>query len=215
MSPLLKVCGITSKADSEMLIAHKVEALGFNFWSQSKRYITPEDAGAFANGLKGKILRVGVFVNETQENVLQLFADDVIDVAQFHGDESIEYCQNFAAHGYPFIKAIGVANADSLDSIGEYGADAILLDAHAPLVYGGTGDTFDWDLANELKRQNPDLAIILAGGITAENAGKAAEQVAPVMLDVASGAEISPGVKDLTKITAIQAAIVSASAKLA
>ena len=207
----LKVCGITTKDDAYALVDMRVEALGFNFWPKSKRYISAENALAFSPQLENKIVRVGVFVNQDPEEILQLLRDNVIDIAQLHGDESFEYCQAFAKHGFPFIKAIGVANADSLDRITDYHADAILLDAHAPLVYGGTGDTFDWNLAKDVMVKHPDLPIILAGGITAENAGLAAKQVVPCILDVASGAEVSPGVKDFDKVKAMQEAIYSAN----
>ncbi len=202
-----KVCGITTASDAEKLVKLGVEALGLNFWPQSKRYISAQDAELFSPQLQGKIVRVGVFVNQSAEEILQLFKGNVIDIAQLHGHESFEYCQAFSKHGFPFIKAIGVANKDSLARIKEYHANAILLDAHAPLVYGGTGDTFDWNLANEVMRDHPELPIILAGGITAKNAAQASKEVNPCILDVASGAEISPGVKDFEKVRAIQEAI--------
>ena len=205
----LKVCGITKNEDALLLITQGVEALGFNFWSKSKRYISPELALTFAPSLKGKILRVGVFVNADQKEIISLLENNVIDVAQLHGDEDVAYCQKFAQSGYPFIKAIGVADADSLENLLDYQASAILLDAHAPDVYGGTGDTFDWNLAKQVITQYPDLPIILAGGITAENAAEATAQVKPCALDVASGAEISPGIKDFDKVSAIQKAIQS------
>jgi len=200
----LKICGITSLEDALQLVELKVEALGLNFWPQSKRYITPEKAATFTTALKGKILRVGVFVNAAQDDILKLLQDEVIDVAQLHGDEDIAYCQQFATSGYPFIKAIGVANADSLNNISDYHATAILLDAHAPEIYGGTGNTFDWHLAKEVIEQNPKLPVILAGGITAQNAADAYDTVHPHAVDVASGAEISPGIKDFDKVIAIQ-----------
>lgn len=203
----LKICGTTSPEDANLLITQGVEALGFNFWEKSKRYITPKLALTFSPSLAGKILRVGVFVNANQKEIISLLENNVIDVAQLHGDEDVAYCQKFAQSGYPFIKAIGVANADSLENLLDYRASAILLDAHAPDVYGGTGDTFDWNLAKQVIDQYPNLPIMLAGGITAKNAAEATSQVRPCALDVASGAEISPGIKDFDKIGAIQKAI--------
>lgn len=203
----LKVCGITSQADAQQLVHEGIPALGVNFWPKSKRYVTPEAAAEFLPALKGKILRVGVFVNAEPADVLELLENDIIDVAQFHGDESPEYCAPFADAGWPFIRALGVKNADSLQNITNYKATAILLDAHAPGVYGGTGDTFDWNLAKRVIAENPDLPIMLAGGITADNAAEATAAVHPAALDLASGSESSPGVKDFDKIRAIQAAI--------
>ena len=207
----LKVCGITTRTDAEQLISEGIPALGVNFWPKSKRYVTPEAAAEFLPTLKGLILRVGVFVNAEPADVLALLENDIIDVAQFHGDESPEYCAPFADAGLPFIRALGVKNADSLQNITDYRATAILLDAHAPGVYGGTGDTFDWNLAKRVIAENPDLPIMLAGGITSANAAEATEAVHPAALDLASGSESSPGVKDFDKIRAIQAAINSVS----
>ena len=206
----LKVCGITTESDLVGLIDHGVEALGFNFWPQSKRYIEPSSAAKFSPDYAGKILRVGVFVNAVQAEVFSLLDEGVIDVAQLYGDESVEYCQAFVQRGYAFIKAIGVKNSGSLEHVADYGATAILLDAHAPDVYGGTGDTFDWNLALRVMEVNPHLPIMLAGGITAENAAEATLRVRPCALDVASGAESSPGVKDFTKVAALVAAVESA-----
>lgn len=209
----LKVCGITTKSDALQLADLKVSALGFNFWPKSKRYVTPEHVATFTKSLKGLIQRVGVFVNEEPSKIMELLEQDIIDIAQFHGDEDIQYCQAFAKSGYPFIKAIGVSSAEALQSLPSYQASAILLDAHAPEVYGGTGDTFDWNLAKDVIAEHPELPIILAGGITPHNAAKATATVAPHALDLASGAEISPGIKDFDKVIAIQQAIRSANQK--
>ena len=203
----LKVCGITTEADAQKLVDLSIPAMGINFWEKSKRYLAPEIGETFLPAFTGKILRVGVFVNAKIEYVLNLLENNLIDIAQFHGDETPEYCQQFKLSNYPFIKAIGVKNADSLGHLSDYGANTILLDAHAPDVYGGTGDTFDWNLAVEVQQKHPDMPIILAGGITAENAEDATRAVQPVALDVASGAEISPGIKDIEKVKAIQAGI--------
>lgn len=206
-STSLKVCGVTTRADAQQLVAEGIPALGVNFWPQSKRYVTPTAAADFLPELKGEILRVGVFVNAAAADVFALLEQDLIDVAQFHGDESPAYCAPFADAGIPFIRALGVKNADSLQNITAYRATAILLDAHAPGVYGGTGDTFDWNLARQVIGENPDLPIMLAGGITADNAAEATAAVRPAALDLASGSESAPGVKDFDKIRAIQAAI--------
>jgi len=203
----LKICGICSKEDAQKLIDHQVDALGFNFWAKSKRYIPPQEAKNIVDELNGFIVKVGVFVNAKPSAIYELFENGTIDVAQLHGDEDANYCQKFASYGYPFIKAIGVNSADSLNNLKEYHATSILLDAHAPDVYGGTGDTFDWNLAKHVIADHPDLPIILAGGITPHNAASATREVSPCALDVASGAEISPGIKDFDKIISIQRAI--------
>ena len=177
-----------------------------NFWPQSKRYLAAEDA-AWLHGLAGEILRVGVFVNEAPELPLRLFLDGLLDVVQLHGDETPEDTAAYRDAGVPFIKAIGVKTRDDLVRATDYGAVAMLLDAHAPGIYGGTGETFDWELASIFRRDHPELPVILAGGIVPENAALAVMSVVPAALDIASGAEISPGVKDLAKVTAFLTAL--------
>jgi phosphoribosylanthranilate isomerase len=202
----LKICGVTTRADADQLVTMGVDALGVNFWPKSKRYRAAGEA-AWLRELAGKILRVGVFVNEPPALPLHLVSEGYLDVVQLHGDESPEDAAAFRDAGIPFIKAIGVKTRADLDRATEFGAAAILLDAHAPGVYGGTGEVFDWEVASDFRRQHPDLPIILAGGIVPENAGLAAMSVQPAALDVASGAEISPGIKDFQKVAAFLAAL--------
>ncbi len=202
----LKICGVTTRSDAERLIELGVDALGINFWPQSKRYLAPEQAG-WLRDLAGRILRVGVFVNEPAELPLSLIKAGLIDVIQLHGDETPEDVVIYQNFSVPFFKAIGVKTLDDLDRALEFRAHAILLDAHAPGVYGGTGETFDWNAAVDFKSRYPELPIILAGGIVPENAGLAAATVAPAALDIASGAEISPGIKDFNKVSALLAAL--------
>lgn len=201
----LKICGVTRREDAERLVEMKTPALGVNFWRKSKRYLAPEDAG-WLGLLAGRILRVGVFVNENPDLPLRLVRDGLLDVVQLHGDESPEDAAVFRDAAIPFIKAIGVRSLADLDRAAEYGAAAVLLDAHAPGVYGGTGEMFDWDTAVEFKNEHPHIPVLLAGGIVPENAARAIAAVRPAALDVASGAELSPGVKDFTKIAALLAA---------
>jgi phosphoribosylanthranilate isomerase len=199
----LKICGVTLIEDADRLIDLGVQALGVNFWPHSKRYLSPEDARGMLPRLTGKITRVGVFVNAEPELPRQLIEDGIIDLAQFHGDESPDYCAPFAQAGLPFIKAIGVNNAGSLDHLLDYGATAILLDTPAPGVYGGTGEKFDWTHARDFVQCHPEIPVLLAGGITPLNASDAIEMVHPAALDIASGAEISPGIKDFDKVKAL------------
>lgn len=202
----LKICGVTIRDDAERLVSLGVDALGVNFWPKSKRYLAPKDAG-WLSCLAGKILRVGVFVNETPELPLSLMSDGLIDAVQLHGDETPEDAAVYQEAGVPFFKAIGVKTLDDLSRAEDFRANAILLDAHAPGVYGGTGETFDWNAALDFKTCHPEIPIILAGGITPENAALAASAVHPAALDVASGAELSPGIKDFDKVAALLAAL--------
>ena len=202
----LKICGVTTRGDADRLVALGVDALGVNFWPKSKRYLAPDDA-VWLRGLAGKILRVGVFVNEPAALPLRLVNEGYLDAVQLHGDETPEDAAAFRAAGIPFIKAIGVKTLADLDRATEFRAAAILLDAHAPGVYGGTGEVFDWEVASDFRRRHPHLPVILAGGIVPENAGLAAMSVQPAALDIASGAEISPGVKDFQKVAAFLTAL--------
>jgi phosphoribosylanthranilate isomerase len=201
----LKICGVTTAADAEQLATLGVDALGANFWPKSKRFLPPERAD-FLRGLAGRILRVGVFVNAGPDLPRRLFDEGLLDIIQLHGDETPADARLFLEAGIPLLKALGVRGPDDLRQARDFGAAGILLDAHAPGVYGGTGRTIDWDLARLFVEQHPDLPLILAGGITADNAADAIAAVRPAALDIASGAESSPGVKDFAKVAALLAA---------
>ena len=203
----LKICGVTLPEDAEELIALGVHALGVNFWPESKRYLPVTGAAPILDACRGNIIRVGVFVNADPALPRQLFEHDLIDIAQFHGDESPDYCAAFADDSLPFIKAIGVSNKNSLQNIGDYRASAILLDTPAPGTYGGTGERFDWNIARDFITTHPDIPVLLAGGITPDNAAEAVNQVHPAALDVASGAELSPGIKDMRKVKALMSSL--------
>ena len=198
----LKICGVTLRGEAERLVEMGVDAVGFNFWRHSKRYLDPV-VGGWLGELAGKIVRVGVFVNEEGDLAVRLYEGGMIDVVQLHGDEGPEVTAGYVSAGIPVIKALGVRTSGDVERAGEHGASAILLDAHAPLVFGGTGERFDWGLARDFQRRFPEIPMILAGGITPENAGEAVAEVGPLALDVASGAEISPGVKDFQKVAAL------------
>ena len=198
----LKICGLTREVEASRLVALGVEALGVNFWPGSKRYLAPADA-TWLRALAGRILRVGVFVNAPAELPLRLFDEGLVDVIQLHGDESPADAAVFHAVNIPIIKAIGVKTSAELSRAADYGAVAILLDAHAPGVYGGTGKGFDWNIATRFREEHATLPIILAGGIVPSNAALAARTVRPAALDVASGAEHAPGVKDFDKVQAL------------
>lgn len=202
----LKICGVTTCDDANQLVSMGVDALGVNFWSKSKRHLPPEQA-TWLSSLGGKILRVGVFVNEPMELPLELVRNGFLDVVQLHGDETPEFAAALTEADVPFIKAIGVKTVADLSRAPDFGAAAILLDAHAPGIYGGTGEVFDWEIASDFRRRHPDLPILLAGGLTPENAGLAAMSVQPAALDIASGAEISPGRKDFQKVAAFLRAL--------
>lgn len=204
--PGLKICGVTLAAEAERLANLGVDALGVNFWPHSKRFVNPA-AAAWLAPLAGRIARVGVFVNAGPDLPLQLFRQGLIDAAQLHGEETTGEIASLRDAGLPVIKARGVASRADLESLLAAGADAILADAPAAGQYGGTGRTIDWDLAREFTARHPQARLILAGGITPENAARALANVRPAALDVASGAELRPGIKDFAKVAALLAII--------
>jgi len=201
----LKVCGVTRRDDALELARLHVDAIGVNFWPGSKRHVAPR-AAAWLGEITGRILRVGVFVNQPADDATALWRDGLIDVIQLHGDEGRPHRDALLAAGAPFFQAFALVPGRTPGDIPE-GPRAILLDAHAPGVYGGTGRAIDWQAAGLLRDARPDVPLILAGGITAENAAAAAAAVRPVALDTASGVESAPGIKDFDKITRLLAAI--------
>ena len=205
----LKICGVTLPGDAQQLVELGVDALGINFWPHSKRHLSTEKAEPILRACEGKITRVGDFVNAEPALPRRLFEQGLIDIAQFHGDETPQYCAPFANDSLPFIKAIGVKNMESIENLSDYRASAVLLDTPAPGIYGGTGERFDWSIARDFVSEHPQIPVLLAGGITPENAAEAASFVRPAALDIASGAELSPGVKDFTKVKALMAALAS------
>jgi phosphoribosylanthranilate isomerase len=202
----LKICGVTTVADAQMLVTERVDALGVNFWPHSKRFLDPAAAVGLLTATAGRILRVGVFVNADPQLPRDLFAAGLIDLAQFHGDESAAYCAAFAAAKLPFIKALP-ATAEALRDPLSYQPQAVLIDTPAPGSYGGTGHPFDWSLAVDFIQAHPQIPVLLAGGITPENAAAAATTVRPAAIDVASGAESAPGIKSLEKVRQLRAAL--------
>ena len=194
MSPyFIKICGVTNYEDAVAVIDAGATAIGFNFFPQSKRYITPTAAKEIADKIRGKISIVGIFVNEDLQSVKSIAASVKLTYCQFHGDEEPDYIKKFPNA----IKSFRVN--DSLKSIyfDDYKVAAFLLDAYDEKEMGGTGKQFNWLLAREA---NEFGKIILAGGLNPENVKSAIEIVQPWGVDVSSGVEIAPRKKDKTKI---------------
>jgi len=202
----LKVCGVTNAADAEKLVELGVDAIGVNFWPGSPRCVASTEV-KWLTTLEGRILRVGVFVNAPTELQISLVREGLLDLVQLHGDETPADVAVLREVGITFIKAIGVKTHADLERVEDFQAAAVLLDAHAPGVYGGTGETFDWNTALDFKSKHPQLPLILAGGIKLENAARAAEMLHPSALDVASGAESSPGIKNFDKVRGLLRAL--------
>jgi phosphoribosylanthranilate isomerase len=191
----VKICGVTRLEDALAAARLGADAVGFNFWPRSRRYVAPADAAAIVRRLPPGVATFGVFVDPSRAEVLEALAASGVGVAQLHGDEPPALC---AGLGVPVVKAIRVRDRRDLAGLASYGARAFLLDS-ASAGYGGSGATFDWAVAAEAAR---DVPLLLAGGLTPENVAEAVRTVRPLGVDVASGVEASPGVKDLARMEA-------------
>jgi phosphoribosylanthranilate isomerase len=202
MAVKVKICGITNLGDGMAAAGAGADALGFVFYDQSPRYISVEAASGLASQLPQFVLRVGVFVNAPEDLVVRAIRECGLNLLQFHGDEPPEYCLQF---GLMSMKAFRVQDAASLQAVRDFHTDSWLLDAYSPGKPGGTGETFNWDLA--LEAQAWGRPIFLAGGLTPENVAEAVRRARPYGVDVSGGVEASPGKKDHAKVKAfIQAA---------
>ncbi len=200
----IKICGIRTLPDALAAAEAGADMLGFNFYAKSPRFIDVKSCKAICSALRPvapSILLVGVFVNATAEQIGHTLMDCGLDLAQLSGDESPPLCQ--ALSGRAFKAFHGIPGA-GMESFLRQGAPALLLDAAVPGAYGGTGAQADWDAAAELARAYP---LLLAGGLRPDNVARAVEQVQPWGVDVASGVEAAPGVKDAGRMRAfVQAA---------
>ena len=197
MSVKVKICGITNLADGMIAAEAGADALGFVFHDQSPRRISVEAAAVLTDQLPPFVLKVGVFVNAPQGLVLLASRKCALNMLQFHGAEPPEYCLQF---GLTSMKAFRVRDSASLRTLQDYPTDAWLLDAYSPGKLGGTGETFNWDLA--LEARSLGRPIFLAGGLTPDNVATAIHRARPYGVDVSSGVESAPGKKDPDKVRA-------------
>lgn len=197
MSVIVKICGITNPEDALAAAGFGADALGFVFHQPSPRSVSVENAAHIAKDLPSHIVKVGVFVDAAEEAVLRAISACSLNVLQFHGHESPEYCLQF---GLMSVKAFRIRDAASLEDLPQYPTDAWLLDSYEADKPGGTGKQFNWDLAREAQRLGKP--IFLAGGLTPENVADAVRLVRPYAVDVSSGVEAAPGKKDLKKVKA-------------
>jgi phosphoribosylanthranilate isomerase len=190
---LVKICGITRLTDARHAVACGVDALGFVFWPESPRYITPERAVDIIATLPAHVTAVGVFVNESVDGIRVIVERTGIGAVQLHGDETPDYA---LALGWPVWRAFTVERAEAMSSAWPP-QTTVLVDAADPVRRGGTGVKVDWGRAAGIARAH---RIVLAGGLTPENVVEAIETVRPYGVDVSSGVEDSPGVKNVDKI---------------
>ena len=206
MGVRIKICGITNLPDALAAVEEGAHALGFMFYEESPRFVTPPAAAEIIRALPPFVAKVGVFVNAERDRVVRTIAECGLDTLQFHGDETPESCLGF---GLKTIKAFRIRDAASLQALGAFSTDAWLLDSYVPGKLGGTGARFNWQLAAEASRDGRGR-VVLAGGLTPENVAEAIRQARPYGVDVSSGVESAPGRKDAVKmrdfITAAQGA---------
>jgi phosphoribosylanthranilate isomerase len=191
----VKVCGITNEKDALCAAKLGAAALGFIFYPPSPRHISPKEVRKIVKKLPPNLAKVGVFVNESVEEIKNIIKYCGLDFIQLHGDESVEFCRNFSAS--TIIKTVELLSESDLVKAVSYNAAAILVDRRNAGLYGGTGKKADWDLAFHVKSKKP---LILSGGLNEGNVKEAIEKVAPHALDINSGVENSPGKKDHIKL---------------
>jgi phosphoribosylanthranilate isomerase len=204
-APKIKFCGITSLDDANAALAAGAWAIGMIFWRGSPRACEADTAAEIAAELKRRVELVGVFVNPTLDELVRT-ADAVgLTMLQLHGDEGPVFCGEAARRtGCKVIKAARVAGRADIQAVMAFTTDYHLLDSHVRGVRGGSGEAFEWELARTHKGVPP---LILSGGLTAENVAEAIDVARPFAVDVASGVEASPGVKDRRKLEAFANAI--------
>jgi len=192
----IKICGITSAEDAQLAARFGADALGFVFWERSPRSVTPEEAAGIIAELPPFVTAVGVFVDEDVNRVNEIIKTTGITLAQLHGRETPEYCQQIDGR---IIKAVRVKDSESLKGLDGYRASAILLDAFIKGQPGGTGLSFDWSLLEGMEFKGD---VVLSGGLTPDNIEEALRGYAPYAVDTSSGVEAGPGRKDPEKLRA-------------
>ena len=199
-----KICGITNIADARFAVSAGSDALGFNFYNKSPRYVSPEIVGEIVQDLPPFVTAVGIFVNAERESIERIADIARLSALQLHGDETPTDCEGYTR---PVIRAIRVGDrleAKDVQPYADAGVTAFLLDTANKGLYGGTGEAFEWSVAASAKVYG---RVILAGGLTAENVKAGIAAVAPYGVDTASGVEKAPGVKDHAKVKAFLTAV--------
>ena len=189
---LVKICGITNLDDALAAVAAGADALGFNFYKPSPRYITPQHAREIIEQLPDSIWTVGVFVNEESHVVRAIVGEVGLQAVQLHGDELPDYCRELA--DIYVIKTFAVSDTFDIQALHAYKVEAIMLDTKHDRLRGGTGRVFDWSVAQHLASTDPKL--FLAGGLSPENVEHAVRTVRPFAVDACSALEDRPGIKN-------------------
>lgn len=197
----VKICGITNLEDAQIAIDSGADAIGFNFYRGSKRFVDERDAAVIIQRIQGAITTVGVFVNHSIAEILETQSIAKFDAIQLHGDETQRFVNELRSEtNSKIIKAFRVSAEFDVESVDRYNVDAVLLDSFSIMEYGGTGNTLDWNIAAKAAARFSD--VYLAGGLTPDNVALAIRKVKPSSVDVASGVESSPGKKDPSRVAA-------------
>lgn len=209
----VKICGIANADDARLAAEHGAWALGMIFWPQSPRRCEVEEAEAIGAELKRELELTGVFVNASLDEVADTADRAALTILQLHGDEGPAYCREAARRtGCRVMKAARVRGPADITALRAFGTDLHLLDAYVPGHPGGTGESFNWDLA---RRHRGPAPVVLSGGLTPDNVAQAIEVAAPFAVDTASGTEAEPGRKEPAKLTAFFRAVAAADERLA
>ncbi|MBI3447496.1 MAG: phosphoribosylanthranilate isomerase [Acidobacteria bacterium] len=210
MTPWLKICGITRAEDAEAAVAAGARAVGFVFWSRSRRCVTTRQAREIGERLPPHVERAGVFVDACREEIVRVVDEARLTWCQLHGDEDLDLARSL---GVPWVKAHRVVAGPLPEGFTELVREAherrYILDAHAAGMPGGTGTSFDWSLAAAYRDAAAPRggAMILAGGLTPDNVARAVAETRPFGVDVSGGVESAPGIKDAERIRRFAAAL--------
>lgn len=204
--PRVKICGLTTPEDAAAAIEFGADALGFNFFTGSKRYLPIKAGREWIAALPAGIAKVAVLVDPSWEEALAAAVLPGITALQLHGAESPSFCRRLAEREIRFAKALPVTGPDSVKNLPSFSTRTVLLDSGKAGGFGGTGRTFPWQIAREFVEANPHLRVILAGGLTPENVADAVAAVRPFGVDVTTGVESSVGRKDYGRLRAFIAA---------
>jgi phosphoribosylanthranilate isomerase len=196
VGPKVKICGITNAEDAGAAIECGADALGFNFFPGSKRYIDIEFAASWLGKLPDTIEKIAILVDPDFEQALATAALPFITALQLHGGETPEFCGRLAERRIRFAKALPVTSEDSLRTVPSFATNTLVLDSSHAGEFGGSGRTFDWNISRRFTDTNPGLHIVLAGGLTPENVAVAVRSARPFGVDVTTGVESAPGRKD-------------------
>jgi phosphoribosylanthranilate isomerase len=196
----IKICGVTTPQDAAAAIEFGADALGFNFFPGSKRYVGKQTG--WIGELPGNVEKLAILVNPSWDEAKAIASSAGVTALQLHGSESPEFCQRLVEEGIPFEKALPVRGPDSLVDLPDFMTRTVLLDSGNAAEFGGSGRTFPWEIARAFVEANRQLRVILAGGLTPENVGQAVAGVRPFGVDVTTGVEATPGRKDYRRLHA-------------